>query len=90
VDHLQQGTFLCRPSHQLGPAIPGPHTCANQVDVVHTGTGHVTVALRTGDNVLIWGAQPSPDGRELVYRESACTAYEDSYLEIKNLFSEQQ
>ena len=85
-----KGPSYAGPAISSGPAIPRPHTCANQVDVVHTGTGRVTVALRTGDNVLIWGAQPSPDGRELVYRESACTAYEDSYLEIKNLFSEQQ
>jgi hypothetical protein len=68
---------------------PRPGSCANQVDVVHAGTGLVTVALRTGGNVLIWGAQPSPDGRELVYRESGCTAYETSYLQVKGIWSEQ-
>jgi hypothetical protein len=85
-----KGPSYAGPAISSGPAIPRPDTCANQVDIVHTGTGRVTVALRTGDNVLIWGARPSPDGRELVYRESSCTAYEDSYLEIKSLFSEQQ
>jgi hypothetical protein len=68
---------------------PRPGSCANQVDVVHAGTGRVTIALRTGDNVLIWGAQPSPDGRELLYQESGCTAYETSYLQVKGVSSEQ-
>jgi hypothetical protein len=68
---------------------PKPGSCANQVDVVHAGTGRVTVALRTAGNVLIWGAQPSPDGRELVYRESPCTGYEETYLSVTSLFSEQ-
>lgn len=66
---------------------PHPHTCANEIDVVHAGTGRVTVFLRTGDNVLIRGAAPSPDGRRLVYTESACTGYFDSYLRVTDLRS---
>jgi hypothetical protein len=85
-----KGPSIGGPAISSGPAIPEPDTCANQVDVVQAGTGRVTVALRTSDNVLIWAAQPSPDGRELAYRESACTAYQDTYLRIDNLFSKQQ
>jgi hypothetical protein len=84
-------TYSKGPDYQSNVAggDPRPGSCANQVDVVHAGTGRVTVALRTGNNVLIWGAQPSPDGRELVYRESGCTAYETSYLQVKSISSEQ-
>ena len=85
-----KGPSIGGPAVSAGPAVPKPGTCANQVDVVQAGTGRVTVALRTSDNVLIWAAQPSPDGRELAYRESACTAYQDTYLRIDDLFSEQQ
>jgi hypothetical protein len=68
---------------------PRPGSCANQIDVVHAGSGRVTVALRTGDNVLISDAQPSPDGQDIVYQESGCTGYETSYLQIQSLSSEQ-
>lgn len=64
---------------------PHAHTCANQIDVVHARTGVVTVFLRTGDNVLISGATPSPGGQRLVYTESACTGYLDSYLHVTDL-----
>jgi hypothetical protein len=64
---------------------PQPHTCASQIDVVHAGTGRVTVFLRTGNNTLISDARPSPDGTELVYTESACIAYFDSYLRVTDL-----
>lgn len=66
---------------------PHPHTCANEIDVVHAGTGRVTVFLRTGDNVLISRATPSPDGRRLVYTETACTGFFDSYLRVTDLRS---
>jgi hypothetical protein len=85
-----KGPSIAGPAVSSGPAVPRPGSCANQVDVVHAGSGRVTVALRTSDNVLIWSAQPSPDGRKLVYRESACTAYEATYLRISSLFSEQR
>jgi len=64
---------------------PRPDTCANEIDVVHAGTGRVTVFQRTGDNVLISGATPGPDGQRLVYTESACTGYLDSYLRVTDL-----
>jgi hypothetical protein len=64
---------------------PRPHTCANEIDEVHTGTGRVTVLLRTGGNVLISGARPSPDGTRLAYTESACAAYYDAHLRVTDL-----
>ena len=66
---------------------PRPDTCANEIDEVHAGTGRVTVFLRTGDNVLISGARPSPDGTRLVYTESACAAYFDAHLRVTDLGS---
>ena len=66
---------------------PRPDTCANEIDEVHAGTGRVTVFLRTGDNVLLSGARPSPDGTRLVYIESACVAYYDAYLRVADLGS---
>jgi hypothetical protein len=65
---------------------PHPHTCANEIDVVHASTGKVTVFLRTGNNVLIDSAAPSPDGQLLAYRESGCAnSFLDSYLRITGL-----
>lgn len=64
---------------------PKPGTCSNQIDVVHAGTGRVTVFQRTGDNVLISDAQPSPDGTELVYVESSCTGSTGPYLRVTSL-----
>lgn len=66
---------------------PRPDTCANEIDEVHAGTGRVTVFLRTGDNVLISGARPSPDGTRLVYTEAACAAYFDAHLRVTDLGS---
>jgi hypothetical protein len=66
---------------------PRPDTCANEIDEVQAGTGRVTVFLRTGDNVLLSGARPSPDGTRLVYIESACVAYYDAYLRVTDLGS---
>ena len=66
---------------------PRPYTCANQIDEVHAGTGRVTVVLRTGGNVLISGARPSPDGTRLAYAESACAAYYDAHLRVSDLGS---
>jgi hypothetical protein len=66
---------------------PRPDTCAGQIDEVHAGSGRVTVLVRTGDNVLIGGARPSPDGTRLVYTESACAAYFDAYLRVTDLGS---
>jgi hypothetical protein len=73
---------------QVAGGDPHPHTCANEIDVVHVGTGRVTVVMRSGDNILIGDAQPSPDGRQLVYTESACTAQFDSYLRVTDLRSD--
>lgn len=66
---------------------PRPDTCANEIDEVHAGTGRVTVFLRTGDNILISGARPSPDGTRLVYTESPCAAYFDAHLRVTDLTS---
>jgi hypothetical protein len=67
---------------------PEPHSCANQIVVWRASTGHASVYLRAGDNVLISGATLSPDGRLLAYLESGCaTGYENSYLRITDIAS---
>ena len=56
------------------------------IAILHAATGRITTFLRTGDNVLISGAVPSPDGRLLAYSESGCaTGYFDSYLRVTDL-----
>lgn len=65
---------------------PRPDSCGNEIVIVHAATGRVTIFLRTGDNVLISGAVPSPDGKLLAYRESGCaTGYFNSYLRVSEL-----
>jgi len=67
---------------------PEPDSCANEIVVWHASTGHASVYLRTGDNVLISGATLSPDGRLLVYLESGCaTGYFNSYLRVTDIAS---
>jgi hypothetical protein len=67
---------------------PKPHSCANEIMVAHDVTGPLRPFLRTGNNVLISGAAPSPDGRLLAYRESGCaTGYFDNYLRVTSLAS---
>ncbi len=65
---------------------PKPHSCANEIAVLHAATGRLSVYLRTGNNVLISGAAISPDGSTLAYRESGCaTGYFNSYLRITDV-----
>jgi hypothetical protein len=65
-----------------------PHSCANEIMVAHGITGRLRPFLRTGKNVLISGAVPSPDGRLLAYRESGCaTGYFNNYLRVTSLVS---
>lgn len=65
---------------------PRPDSCGNVIAILHAATGRITTFLRTGDNVLISGAVPSPDGRLLAYSESGCaTGYFDSYLRVTDL-----
>jgi hypothetical protein len=67
---------------------PKPDSCANEIVIWHASTGHASVYLRTGDNVLISGATLSPDGRRLAYLESGCaTGYFNSYLRVTNIAS---
>jgi hypothetical protein len=67
---------------------PRPDSCGNMIAILHAATGRVTTFLRTGDNVLISGAAPSPDGQLLAYGESGCaTGYFDSYLRVTDLSS---
>jgi len=93
LDHAGDAwiTYSKGPAYQGDTAggDPRPGSCANQVDLVHAGTGRVTVVLRTSGNVLIWGAQPSPDGQRLAYRESPCTGYQQTYLSVQSLHSAQ-
>lgn len=65
---------------------PRPDSCANEIDILHAATGRLSVFLRTGGNVLLSGATPSPDGRLLAYAESGCvTGYFNSYLQVTEL-----
>jgi hypothetical protein len=65
---------------------PRPGSCGNEIAILHAATGRVTIFLRTGDNVLISGAAPAPDGRLLAYSESGCaTGYFNSYLRVTKL-----
>jgi len=65
---------------------PRPDSCGNVIAILHAATGRITTFLRTGDNVLISGAVPSPGGRLLAYSESGCaTGYFDSYLRVTDL-----
>lgn len=67
---------------------PEPDSCANEIVIWHASTGHASVYLRTGDNVLISGATLSPDGRRLAYLESGCaTGYLNSYLRVTDIAS---
>lgn len=81
-------TFSKGPSFQSNVAggDPKPHSCANEIAIMHAAGGRLSVFRRTGDNVLISGAAVSPDGRRLAYSESGCaTGYYDSHLRVTNL-----
>jgi hypothetical protein len=68
--------------------IPEPDSCTNEIVVWHASTGHASVYLRTGHNVLISGATLSPDGKLLAYLESGCaTGYDNSYLRVTDVAS---
>src|SRR5512146_1552305 len=66
---------------------PQPHTCANEVIVLRTrGTPRVSVWLRSGDDVTLGQAVPSPDGRLLAYTEVGCsTAPNGQFLRVTDL-----
>jgi hypothetical protein len=67
---------------------PEPDSSTNQIVVWYASTGHASVYLRTGHNVLISGATLSPDGRLLAYLESGCaTGYDNSYLRVTDIAS---
>jgi hypothetical protein len=67
---------------------PRSHSCANEIMVAHGIHGRLRPFLRTGNNVLISGAVPSPNGRLLAYRESGCaTGYFNNYLRVVSLVS---
>ncbi len=78
-------TYSTGPDYQsdLAGGDPKPHSCGNEIVVVHAATQRASVYLRTGNNVLIRGAAVSPDGRRLAYDESGCaTGYFNDYLRI--------
>jgi hypothetical protein len=65
---------------------PAPHSCANEIIVVNRATGRLRTYLRTGNDILISGAVPNPDGHLLAYSESGCTnAGFSTHLRISNL-----
>jgi hypothetical protein len=66
---------------------PLPHTCANAVVILRAhATPRESVYLRTGDNVLIGQAVPSPDGKLLAYTEAGCsTSPNGQYLRVTDV-----
>jgi hypothetical protein len=67
---------------------PLPHTCANTVLVLRAGARTASVYLRSGDNVLLGQAVPSPDGSLLAYTEAGCaTSPNGEYLRLTDLAS---
>jgi hypothetical protein len=65
---------------------PKPHSCANEIAILHASTGRISVCLRTGDNVLLGGATVNPDGNQIAYAESGCaTGYFNSYLRVTDI-----
>jgi hypothetical protein len=79
-----------KPASELGHVMggnPQPHTCANEVIVLRArGTPRVSAWLRTGDDVTLGQAVPSPDGRLLAYTEEGCsTAPNGQFLRVTDL-----
>ncbi|MGN6796148.1 MAG: hypothetical protein ACTHJW_27495 [Streptosporangiaceae bacterium] len=65
---------------------PKPHSCANEIAILHASSGRLSVFLRTSNNVLISGAAVSPDGGLLAYRESGCaTGYFNDHLRVTDI-----
>jgi len=58
----------------FGPAFSKPATCGNEVVKwnLQAATPHATVYQRSGDNVLLGQAVPSPDGQLVAYTEQPC------------------
>jgi hypothetical protein len=62
---------------------PQPNSCANDVVRVNLTTGRSVTVLSTGDNELVEGAWPSPDGRFYVYMSSGCAnSYFNGHLTV--------
>jgi hypothetical protein len=65
---------------------PLPHTCANTVLALRPGARTTSVYLRSGDNVLLGQAVPSPDGSLLAYTETPCASSPNlQYLRVTDL-----
>ncbi|HET9899126.1 MAG TPA: hypothetical protein VFQ44_29735 [Streptosporangiaceae bacterium] len=76
--------------NDLAGGDPKPHSCANEIVVLHHATGLASVFLRTGNDIAISGAAISPDGRTLAYDESGCaTGYLNNYLRITRVATKQ-
>ncbi|HEY6792477.1 MAG TPA: hypothetical protein VI365_34720, partial [Trebonia sp.] len=60
----------------FGPAVFSPDTCGNEVVEwdLQGSTPRATVYQRSGDNVLLGQAVPSPDGQLLAYTEHPCNS----------------
>jgi hypothetical protein len=74
----------------FGPEFPKPDSCANAVVEwnLQGATPRATVYQRTGDDVLLGQAVPSPDGRLLAYTEQPCELeFSGLYLRVTNLSS---
>ncbi len=76
--------------NDLAGGDPKPHSCANEIVVLHAATRRLSVYLRTRNDVVISGAAISPDGQMLAYGESGCaTGYFNSYLRIASVRTRQ-
>jgi hypothetical protein len=65
---------------------PQPDSCANDVIRLNLSTGRSTTVLSTGNDELVTGAWPSPDGRMYVYADSGCAnSYFDTHFTVVNI-----
>ena len=65
---------------------PKPDSCGNDVVRVDLATGRSTTVLSTGDNEVVDGAWPSPDGRYYAYMSSGCAnSYFNGHLTVVDI-----
>jgi hypothetical protein len=75
------------PAAEIDGGVALPHSCASVVVVVRTrGAPRAFTWLRSGGEVRIGQAVPSPDGRLVAYTEQPCTSgYDGLHLRVTDL-----